>query len=358
MAKHMNDAFYIRNTRISNRICLPPMVIFGYSDESGMVTEKNIEHYRALAKGGAGLIIQEATCVAPEGKLSANQLGIWSDAQIDGHRKIQEAVHSEGKAIVMQIHHAGVVGISDDPMCPSDYRIDEETLHKYGREMRLEEVEAMIRAFVEAGHRAYRAGYDGVELHGCHSYLLSQFFNSRVNKRTDAYRDPIHLVGQIIDGIRAVTPENFIIGIRLGAYEPTLADGVRHAKALEAAGIDFIDVSYGFAREAEIECPQDWGYKDIVHAAGEIKKHVQVPVFAVNGICTPQEAQGILESTDVDMVDIGRSMLVDMEWANKALRGEMPGKCLHCKVCTWRVNPEGCAGRKLLNRGIVGDKRA
>lgn len=352
MTKKINEEFYIRNTKVSNRICLPPMVMFGYSDESGKVTDKNVEHYRSFAKGGAGLIIQEATCITPEGRLSDNQLGIWSDEQIKGHQMIAEAVHAEGKVIVMQIHHAGVVGISEQPMCPSDYSISDEKNKKEGHAMTTEEIESTIKAYIEAAHRACLAGYDGVELHGCHSYLISQFFNNRVNRREDEYEDPMKFVGKIIDGIRAITPEDFIIGIRLGAYEPTLVDGIRHAKSLEKAGIDFIDVSYGFDREAEIECPGDWKYMDIVYAAGEIKKNVQIPVFAVNRICTPKEAQEILELTNVDMVDIGRSMLVDPEWANKAMEGKVPGKCLQCKRCTWFQSNHNCPGRVAMNRTL------
>lgn len=348
MTKKLKDKFMIRNTEITNRICIPPMVIFGYSDESGMVSDKNVEHYRALAKGGPGLIIQEATCITRDGRLSANQLGIWSDEHIDGHRRISEAVHAEGKCIIMQIHHAGVVGISENPMCSSDYSIEEPEFVKKGHEMTLDEIEEIIQAFIDGARRAYVSGYDGVELHGCHSYLLSQFFNSRVNVRNDKYRDPMEFVKRIISGIRMVTNNNFILGIRLGCFEPTLEAGISHAKALEKAGIDFIDVSYGFTRESEPVCPLDWKYMDVIYAAGEIKKNVSIPVFAVNSICTPEEAQGVLNSADVDMVDIGRSALVDPDWANKALEGKTPGKCLHCVKCQWRIDKNKCAGRLVM----------
>ena len=253
MSKRLNDKFYIRNTEIGNRICIPPMVIFGYSDETGIVTEKNIEHYRALAKGGAGLIIKEATCVTRDGRLSNNQLGIWSDEHIEGHRKIAEAVHAEGKRIVMQIHHSGVNGISDNPMCPSDYTKEygDGRGTKHAHEMTLDEINEIINAFIDGARRASLAGYDGVELHGCHSYLISQFFNSRVNKREDEYKDPMKFVSKIIEGIRSVTPDDFIVGIRLGCFEPVLVDGIRNARLVEKAGFDFIDVSYGFDGESE-----------------------------------------------------------------------------------------------------------
>lgn len=346
--KKLNDSFQIRNTRIKNRICLPPMVVCT-SDDSGLTPQKTVDRYRSFARGGAGLLIQEATCVTKEGRLAIRQLGIWEDAQIPGLKQITDAVHAEGGVIVVQIHHAGVVGISEDPYCPSAYEFDKDGKHIIGHEMSPAEVEGVRDAFIAAAKRAELAGYDGVELHGCHSYLLSQFMNSRVNKRSDRYAQPMCVVKEIVEGIRAATSPDFICGIRLGAFEPALTDGIAHAKELEAMGIDFIDVSYGFDREADPICPSDFPYKDIIYAAGEIKKAVNVPVFAVNTIDTPAIAKGVLELTDVDMVDIGKSMMVDPDWANKALAGAEPGHCLHCPYCTWFANPDtDCPGQKLL----------
>ena len=116
-------AWKLKNLEIQNRICVPPMVCFGWSDESGMVVDKNVEHYRAMAKGGPGLIIQEATCVSENGRLSRDQLGIWSDAHVPGLKRIVEAVHGEGVPLLLQIHHAGVVSETEDPVCPSDYSL-------------------------------------------------------------------------------------------------------------------------------------------------------------------------------------------------------------------------------------------
>ena len=350
MAKTMHDSFTLRHTTIPNRICVPPMVIFGYSDETGMVTDRNVAHYQKLAQGDPGLIIVEATCVSPEGKLSDNQLGIWSDAHIEGHKRIAEAIHAENRPALIQIHHAGVVGIADQPLCPSAYlNTRRDGSQVCGQELTIEDILRLQQAYIAAGQRAWQAGYDGIELHGCHSYLISQFFNSRVNTRPDEYADAMTFVRPIVEGIRTATDDDFIIGIRLGAYEPTLEDGITHAKALDAIGIDFLDISYGFDREADPICPEDWPYVDVVWAAGEIKKHVNAPVFAVNSINKPSEATDILVRTDVDMVDIGRSFLVDFDWAKKALAGETPGYCLHCPKCVWRGAAE-CPGQKLMNR--------
>lgn len=353
MPKVINDSLKIRNTEIRNRICLPPMVMGCYNkDQKGYVCDENIEHYRAIAKGGAGLIIQEATCVNTHGKLSECQLGIWEDGQIEGLKKIVDAVHEEGARIFVQIHDAGVVGISKTPLCPSSYvRTDREGNQIKGKEMTIDEIHQTQQDFVDAAVRAEKAGYDGIELHGCHNYLISQFLNSRVNKRTDKYgTNAVSFVTEIYDGIRKEVNNDFIIGIRLGAFEPTLNDGIAHAKVFGKTGFDFLDISYGFRSEDDPTKPEDFPYMDVVYAAGVIKKNVGIPVFAANGIRTPEDANGILKLCDVDMVDVARSFLVDNNWTNKALKGEIPGKCLHCKHCTWHHIPDTCAGRKLMER--------
>lgn len=345
------DPMDIGKVRLKNRICIPPMVIYGISDESGMVQPENIAHYRRLAQGGAGLIIQEATCISPEGRLSMDQLGIWSDEQIPGLRAITDAVHEEKCPIFVQLHHAGVVSIGADTLCPSDYAFETPRGgFKRGREMTKDEIFRIRDAFIAGAVRAEKAGYDGVELHGCHGYLLCQFLNNRVNRRTDEYGAPMTLVLEILKGIRASVSRDFVVGIRLGAFEPALADGIAHAKALEQAGIQFLDVSYGFAAESDPTAPGDPAILDVIRGAGEIQKAVSVPVFAVNSIRTPEQAREILEKTGVTMVDIGRSALVDPAWPNKARAGQQPGKCLGCKVCQWRIDREKCPGRLLLRR--------
>lgn len=345
------ESFYIKDLKIQNRICVPPMVCYNWVKEDGLAVSKNIEHYRAVARGGAGLIIQEATCVDPEAKLSKDQLGIWEDRQIDGLREIVSAVHKEGCPIFLQIHHAGVNGSGEYLLCPSDYEMDKDGEKRIGHEMTEEEIHKVQDQFVKAAVRAYEAGYDGVELHGCHKYLMCEFFNSRVNNRTDEYgRHPEKFALEILERIKKEVPENFVVGIRLGAFEPALEDGIRHAELLEKHGIDFLDISYGFSGEDEPCAPEEFPYKDVIHAAGEIKKHVSVPVFAVNGITDARMAEDILECTGVDMVDIGRGVLVNYNWANDAREGKDTGRCLHCRECQWRVDAEKCAGRVLLNR--------
>lgn len=341
------DPVTIGSVTTKNRICVPPMVLYGHAGDDGLVTDAHVAHYGRLARGGAGLIIQEATCVQKNGRLRYDQLGIWSEDHIPGLRRITETVHQADCPIFIQLHHAGVAGAGPDYLCPSSYRYSSGYGEVVGREMTPEEIGATKDAFIQAGRRAYLAGYDGVELHGCHSYLLCQFLNCRVNRREDGYgREPLSLVTEILEGIRAVTGPEFLIGIRLGGFEPALADGIAHAKALADQGIAFIDVSYGFAGEMDTSAPGDPDLPDIIRAADAIRSAVAVPVFAVGHIRLPEDAQRVFQRTCVDMVDVGRSSLVDPEWTNKARRGVTPGKCLDCAVCQWRVDAARCPGRK------------
>lgn len=342
--KTLFGSFKIRNTQIKNRIVIPPMVVFT-TDE--YANEARLNHYAAMADGGAGMIIVEATCVRDGGQLCHGQLGIWDDRHIEGLAKLAEIIHARGAKAIIQIHHAGVVGVNGHD-CPSPYRLNDDVT---GRELSAEEIAALTQDFIDAGIRAHKAGFDGVELHGCHSYLICQFMNSRVNTRTDVYgAHPEKLPIDILKGIRAATDDSFIVGIRMGGFEPALKDGITHAKIFDEAGFDFLDVSYGFGQEQDIDAPADFPYKDIIYAAGEIKKQVGAPVFAVNSIRTGEQAQGVLSLTDVDAVDVARALLVDYEWVNKVRGGIEPDMCLGCPRCVWGRDGAKCPGRKLAAR--------
>ena len=348
--KKLFTEFSIKDVKMKNRICVPPMVV-GFTAD-GYVASENVERYKELAKGGAGLIIQEATCVNNDGKLSEKQLGIWEDAQIEGLKSIVNVVHEENCPIFLQIHHAGVVGISEDPICPSSYEYKNYAGSVVvGHEMTGEEIKSIQNDFIFAAKRAYKAGYDGVELHGCHAYLISQFLNKKVNKRTDEYgTNPEKFVIEIIDGIRKVTPKEFIVGIRLGGFEPVIEDGIHYAKVLEKGGIDFLDISYGFMNEQEMHVNEEYKYSNAVYAAEKIKEEVSIPVFAVNGINSSEIAEEILNETNVDIVDIARGFLINPNWANDAKDGKDTGKCLKCAKCMWFGQSKVCAGKVIFDK--------
>lgn len=337
---------------LKNRICVPPLVIYTWADESGRVTDKHVQHYRALTGGGAGLVIQEATSVTRAGRLTRDQLGIWEDGQINGLRRIVEVFHEAHMPAILQLSHAGLLSAGrENQVAPSDYRCFGNDEERVAREMTVEEIHDVEHAFIDAARRAVQAGYDGIELHGCHGYLLSEFLNTRLNRRTDAYNAADRLIWKnIIEGIRAVTPDGFILGVRLGAFEPGLSDGIANAQWLEAMGIDFIDSFVGCDWENDLQTPAGYPFNPSIYGAQCVKQAVHIPVFAVMGIRTGEQAEQILQHTGVDMVVIGRGSLVNHNWGNDVLTGRDVGMCRECAVCMWKVAPEKCPGHLALLR--------
>ena len=341
---------------LKSRICVAPLVIYTWSDDTGRVTDKQVAHYRELVHGGAGLVLQEATSISREGRLTLDQLGIWDDGHIDGLRRIAAVMHDAGMPAILQLSHAGILSTHPDKVCPSEYMVGMGTACvRHAREMTVPEIEQVTQQFIDGARRAYAAGYDGVQLHCCHGYLLSQFLNPKVNRRTDAYNaaDKL-LVRNIIQGIRAVTPPEFIVGARLGAFEPTLADGIANARWLQAMGVDFIDAYYGCDWEAELEKPADFPHTPAIYGAQCIKQAVSIPVFACNEIRTGEQAEDILRRTGVDMVTLGRAHLVNPSWGNDVRAGRDPGTCFSCAVCHWKYAPDTCPGHLQLERSRSG----
>ncbi len=335
----------IGGKELKNRVVCPPMVCSIFR-EDGYVTAENIEHYRQIAKGGVGLIIQEATCVSDTGRLSKHQLGIWDDEQINGLKQITNAVHDEGGTIVLQIHHAGLISVDGIRDCPSNFSFSNPFTGTAieGREMTAERVKKIIQQYINAGKRAYEAGYDGIELHGAHAYLISQFLNTNVNKRTDHYGEQPELFAiEILDGIRKVVGHNFILGIRMGAFEPTLESSLAYAKSLEP---HFDYISFGFASLCQPTKPDDYPFEAHIYATEEIKAAVNIPVFAANNITSPKMADDILVKTNADMVNIGRGILINPNWTNDAIAGRNTGHCLHCKMCAFPRDGSKCPERK------------
>lgn len=337
----------IKGKNIRNRVVMPPMVCFGKAGEDGMVTQDHILHYEARAKGGTGLIIVEAAAIAPEGRLSHDQLGIWSHEHIPGLRRIAQVCHEHGAVVMIQIHHAGLKATSEVTKMPVAPSVDED---KPSRELTLDEMDIIKRDFLEAALRAKEAGFDGIELHGAHGYLLNQFASRVTNRRTDEYggdlvkcmRFPLEIIGDIR---RELGQEDFIIGYRMGGNEPTLKDGIKIAKLLEEAGVDLLHVSAGIA-DPQIplpEPPMSFPFNWIVYCGTEIKKSVSIPVIVVNGIRTAEQAALIIENRLADFVAIGKGQLVDPAWTNKALNKLEATECLECQPrCHWYEDGDFC----------------
>lgn len=342
----------IRNHKIKNRIVFPAMVVMDLTVPDAKVTPEYLAHYDWLSACGAGMIVTGAVCVNAKGKLHDNQLGIWADDFLEGLEKIPPLCHKNDTVIIMQIHHAGyrtVPSSSTSLVSSSDYEAD----GIVARALTVDEIHSLQQDFVNAAIRAEKAGFDGVELHGAHSYLISQFFSSRVNKRTDQYggspQNRARIATELIEAIRKATGPDFIVTCRMGCNDPNLEESIEIAKALEKAGADFLDVSYGNVPLPDVlagkepPVPEGFPFGGVTYSAGRIKKNVTIPVTTVFGIRTPKEANAIIENGYADFVDLLRAILVDPDWVQKAREGKEVILCLDCRPrCRWYEDRNKC----------------
>ena len=297
----------IKNIELKNRIVLPPLVRFSLIGTDGYVTDDLIKWYEDVLIGGVGLVIVEATAVAKDGKLRENQLGIWNDTFIDGLKKIANKCHEYNVPAFIQIHHAGF----KERIRDVDKSILEDILDK----------------FKIAFSRAKKAGFDGIEIHGAHTYLLSQL-NSRLwNTRTDEYggsfENRMYFSKRLIEETKELFDDNFILGYRLGGNEPELSDGIEIAKYLEKLGIDLLHVSSGvpdpkYNRKEKIDVPSDFPLDWVIYMGTEIKKHVSIPVIGVRNIKKESQASWLVENNLLDLVAVGRAMIARPNWVNVA----------------------------------------
>lgn len=343
MAK-MFEPLAIGSKVAKNRVVFPPGVRFDTNVVDGVMNDATIEHYKKVAQAGCGVIIVEATCIDKEGRITPTQLGIWDDSFIDGLAKIPPIAHAEGAIALIQIQHSGVKTskeVTADIVAPSDYTFQEST----ARALSLEEIEKISQQFIDACLRAKKAGFDGVELHGCHGYLMNQFLSPTVNSRDDIYgEDKAKFVTDIITRLRKEVGDDFIIGVRMPGNDPDVATCATYAQRFEQAGADFVHVSAGFIPKppADLNYEQNDNYNWIVATGLEIKKHVGIPVIVVNSIKTPEHASYILETGNADFIAILRAYLCDFNWIDKAKAGPPVVQCLSCKPCLKYTGIDKC----------------
>lgn len=348
--------YKLKGVTAKNRIVFPPVVCMNWTDNN-YVTQKNIDHYTSVARGGAGLIITEAVSIEPSARLHPTQIGAWDDSFIEGLSKIALAVHNEGVPIIAQIHHGGIQSYPGPKKVPSDIVAKIYGKDTQGYALTIDEIKKIEQQFVDTAIRCQKAGMDGVELHGAHTYLLSYFLSDRTNKRTDEYGGSVEnrarLPLDIIKRIRKECGEDFIIGIRYGGAMTSLEDGIAAGKMFEAAGCDYLHVSYGASPSERVEVPQEYSeWNSMVYTAIEIKKQVSIPVIAVNDIDTAERAHKLVDNGMVDFVALARPILADYEWPNKIKAGTEPVKCFKCKPsCRWFMGAlVNCPARKAAQK--------
>lgn len=354
--------FRLKNITLRNRIVMAPM-LSRLCDPDGIVSQKLIDYYAERARGGAGLIIVEYCYIDDkESKANQGQLGVYSDQLIAGLGDLAEAIQEWGARAILQICHAGRSTSSKymgrQPVAPSPMP---SYTGEMAREMTLEEVEAAIESFAEAARRAKIAGFDGVELHGTHGYLMAQFFSPYTNRRADIYgRDRALFALQVLDRVRARVGPDFLVGYRMAGEEfveggVTLTEAKAFAGRLEERGIDYLHVSGGIIETGEhfvipFYFPQ--GY--LLRLAEGIKQGVQIPVIAVGAIHDPLLAEAALQEKKADLIAMGRALIADPDLPRKIQSGQMDDirTCLRCNEgCSSRVR-QGKTQRCAVNAGV------
>ena len=348
--KHMFSPIQIGNLSVRNRFVVSPMVV-NYCATDGYATETYIAYHEARAKGGWGLIITEDYAVDPAGKAFVGIAGLWEDGQIPGHAELTQRVHAHGAAIFAQIYHAGrqatraVTGT--DSVAPT--AIPCPFTLQMPHELTVEELERIIEQFGDCALRAKKAGFDGVEVHGGHGYLIAQFMSAYSNKRFDKYggnlTNRMRLPLEIIANIRKKCGDDFPLQFRISADEMvpggrTIEDTKAQVRMLEEAGIDSFDVSVGTDGSHSVMVPapavaHGW----IADHAAAVKSVTNLPVFTVARINDPLIAESIVASGKADGVVMGRGSLADPEVPNKAREGRFED-IIQCTACM-----QGCESR-------------
>lgn len=318
----------IRNLTLSNRIVMSPMCMYECAAEDGKVTDWHLVHYTTRAVGSVGLIMVEATAVQENGRISAKDLGIWSDEHIDGLRRLVDMVHAQGARIGIQLGHAGRKATVEGSVAPSAIAFSED--YVVPSEMSLLDIRKTIKAFADAARRAQEAGFDVIELHGAHGYLINEFLSPLTNERIDNYGGSLdnryRFLEDIIDAVRAEWNNPLFVRISANEY----ANGgnswetfIDYARRMKEQGVDLVDCSSGAVVPAAIEVYP--GYQ--VQYASTIRQAAGIMTGAVGLITEPTHAEDIVRSYRADLIFLGRELLRDPYWprrAAKILKVELP----------------------------------
>ena len=342
--------FTIKNMGLKNKIVFPA-VGTNFANEDGSLNDKILNHYGAIAKSGSGLIITEITRIDREyGTNFPNQLRAESMEDIEKLKPLTRLVHDYGSKIFLQLQHPGLVApraflFGKEPLGPSSLELSP---GKFSREMTEREIQVLINKFALGAKIGEDAGFDGVELHAAHGYLLSQFLSPDTNKRTDKYGGNIfnraNIIVEIIAGIKQFCREDFIISVRINGDDflengMTLADATMVSKILEEAGADVLNISSGTPRSKKSSStiiePKSYEEAWKKHLAKSIKENVKLPIIACNNIKNPETMEDLLNDGTCDLVAIARAQLADYDFVRKIRenRPEDINKCVSCLKC-------------------------
>lgn len=335
------STFQLKGVTVRNRIAVPPMC--QYMAQEGVVTDWHHAHYTSMARGGAGLVVVEATAVAPEGRITPHCTGIWNDAQAETLRGIAASIKAAGAVPGIQIAHAGRKASANVPWEGDDHIPEHDprswqpigpspiafggNLPRVPREMTLDDIARVKADFVAAARRALDAGFEWLELHFAHGYLAQSFFSAHSNQRTDVYGGSAENRGRFasetLAAVRAVWPEHLPLTARFGVLEydgkdeETLQESIALVKQWRAQGLDMLSVSIGFSTPAA-NIP--WGPAFLGPIAQRVRREAGIPVSSAWGFGAPALAAKAIRDEQLDLVLVGRGHLANPHWPYHAAR--------------------------------------
>jgi 2,4-dienoyl-CoA reductase-like NADH-dependent reductase (Old Yellow Enzyme family)/thioredoxin reductase len=349
----------IKSLDLVNRAVMPPMGT-NLGNPDGTVSEAHLAYIKRRAMGGAGLIITEIASVHPSGSVLPNQLGVYDDRFIPGLKKISDVVHAAGSKVALQLHHAGRESLyllqQGKAIAPSAIR--SLVFGLTPREISREEIHAIITAFGAASARALEAGFDAVEVHGAHGYLLTQFLSALSNKRDDEYGGSLsnrsRFMIEVLQEVRKTVGEDFPISLRL-SVEECIKDGYAFEDIrpilpnLVKAGADILHASLGThgSPGGITSAPFEYQPGFNVWRAKKLKEAVGLPVIAVGRFTDPSPANEVIARGEADLVAFGRQYLADPDFLIKAREGR-PEDIRKCIACN-----QGCIERLMLGEGKI-----
>ncbi|MER5378895.1 NADH:flavin oxidoreductase/NADH oxidase [Streptomyces sp. NPDC002688] len=339
------EPYVLRDVTIPNRVWMPPMCQYSAAPEGpseGAPHDWHFAHYAARATGGTGLIIVEATAVSPEGRISPYDLGIWSDTQVEAFRRITRFLTAQGTVPAVQLGHGGRKSSTERPwkgggpvgpdaygwqtVAPSPLPFDD--THPVPDELTVAGIQEIVGQFADAARRALAAGFEIVEIHGAHGYLINEFLSPHSNHRTDAYggsyENRTRFALEVVDAVREVWPDDKPLFFRVSATDWlenagwSADDTVRFAARLHEHGVDLLDVSTGGNVPGGRHIPVGPGYQ--VPFATRVKRETTLPVAAVGLITEAEQAEKIIANGEADAVLLGRELLRNPSFARLAAR--------------------------------------
>ncbi|KAF0824734.1 NADPH dehydrogenase NamA [Cytobacillus firmus] len=322
METKLFSPFTIKGVTFKNRIVMAPMCMYSSHNEDGMVENWHRTHYTSRAVGQVGLIILEATAVTPQGRISPQDLGIWSDDHIAGLKELTGLMKEHGASPGIQLAHAGrKATVEGEILAPSAVAFNEKM--KTPKEMTKEEVSETVQAFKKGAERAKKAGFEVIEIHAAHGYLINEFLSPLSNKRNDEYggsaENRYRFLREVIEAVKAVWDGPLFVRVSAHDYHDeglTAEDYAEMGKWMKEQGVDLIDVSSGAVVPARINSYP--GYQ--VKFSETIKAGANIQTGAVGLITSGLQAEEILQNGRADLIFIARELLRDPYWPRTAAK--------------------------------------